>query len=90
MLTIAQQHQKRIAYRTLAMAPAVARIMGGMSYEEAYALIFGTPLRPRLASLISTYGVAAERDFFDGGVCWELGRYKWTPAALLRALDGAA
>ena len=71
--------EMKIAKSTLKMAPAGARVMGGMDYESAYELVFRTPLRPRLESLVAQYG--------DTPIAWELGVYGWdTPSELLAAL----
>jgi len=35
----AQYHQEKIALKTLKMTPAMASIMGGMSYSEAEAFL---------------------------------------------------
>ena len=78
----AEKHQLNIARQTLRMTPAAARIMGGMDYATAYALVFKTPLRARLDSLIADYGDSAGKSYEDGGVCWELSKYGYTPAEL--------
>ena len=55
--------------------------MGGMTYEEAYALVFKTDLRARLNGLVQEYGAD------PGWFCWELGVYGWDkPADLLAQL----
>jgi len=80
-MDIPQKHQMRIAKQTLRMTPAGARIMGGMDYESAYELVFKTPLRPRLQSLVAEYGENPE------WLSWELVTYGWDkPAELLAAL----
>ena len=77
----AKQHQMRIAYKTLKMTPAGARIMGGMDYETAYALVFRTELRPRLESLVIEYGDNPP------WISWELAKYGYTtPKELLDLL----
>ena len=38
-LTIPEQHQLKIAKKTLKMNPTMARIMGGMTYEEAQKIV---------------------------------------------------
>ena len=79
----ASQHQMKVAMQTLSMTPAGARIMGGMDYPTAYQHVFHTDLRERLESLVSEYGEKASKSFEEGGVCWELGKYGYTPAELL-------
>ena len=55
--------------------------MGSMDYKTAYELVFKTPLRPRLVSLVAQYG---ENPAWPS---WELESYGWkTPAELLAAL----
>jgi hypothetical protein len=84
-----KQHQKNIAYKTLRMTPAMAKIMGGMSFEEAYEIIFKTPLKPRLLELIAEYGSVKQNKAFpeSSSFCWELGVYGWnSPSELLELL----
>ena len=50
-----KKHQTEIAKDTLRMTPSGARIMGGMTHEEAYRFIFGAELKPRLIQLIADY-----------------------------------
>ena len=38
-MTIFEKHQLRIAQDTLRMTPAMARVMGGMTHEEAREVI---------------------------------------------------
>lgn len=77
-----EQHRKRIAVSTLKMTPAGARIMGGMTFEEAYELVFKTPLIPRLEYLVKEYGEKPEST-----LVWEMEKYGWkTPFELLCAL----
>jgi len=79
-MNVAQKHQKAIAYKTLRMTPAGARIMGGMDFETAYYLIFREKLRERLAYLIAEYPNPS-------GLNWELNTYGWdNPADLLNQL----
>ena len=82
----ASKHQMRVAKDTLRMTPAMARIMGGMDYPTAYEHVFRTDLKTRLQSLCEQYGDAAAKPFDDGGVSWELGKYGYTPAELLKLL----
>lgn len=83
MHDVAKKHQLAIARKTLFMTPTMAKIMGGMDYEEAYYLIFKTDLRARLQSLIEQYGPIPQ-----SWLSWELGMYGWeTPKQLLDALD---
>jgi len=73
------RNRKAIAYRTLRMTPAATHIMGGMDYETAYYVIFRTPLRRRLESLVAAYG--------DKAIVWELQTYGWDrPRDLLNVL----
>jgi hypothetical protein len=62
------------------MTPKMALIMGGMTFEEAYKLIFRIDLRERLKKLIDEYG---EDDLFS----WELQTYGHkSPFELLNSL----
>ena len=80
MNDVAYKHQKRIAKDTLKMTPAAARIMGGMTFPEAYKLVFNTDLVERLEELIAEYGDCQH-------LCWELQTYGWkTPQELQAAL----
>lgn len=79
-MTVPEKHQRNIAYKTLKMNPVMARIMGGMDFEEAYKFIFGIDLKERLSQLIKDYPNA-------GGLCWELNEYGWNdPKELLNQL----
>jgi hypothetical protein len=79
-MTTAERHQKNIAYKTLSMTPAGARIMGGMNYEAAYQLIFRTDLKERLSDLVKQYGTG---ELYS----WELEKYGWkSPNELLQSL----
>jgi len=78
-MNIPQKHQLKIARDTLKMTPTGALILGGMSYSEAYEIVFKTPLQPRLESLISEYGE-------KGPYSWELERYGWTPGELIKLI----
>jgi len=81
-MDIPRKHQMNIARKTLKMTPTTARIMGGMDYETAYKLVFNTDLKPRLLSLIETYGETPK------WLSWELEAYGWkTPRELLDALE---
>jgi len=53
----------------------------GLSFADAYELVYGLNLSDRLSDLIQQYGTAAA----DGSLSWELGD-TWTPAALAAAL----
>ena len=81
MKNIALKHQKAIAYKTLRMTPARANIMGGMTFEEAYQIIFRESLRDRLKDLIAEYGDT-------NTLSWELWTYGWnSPSELLNQLS---
>lgn len=75
MYDVAKKHQTKIARQTLRMAPVMANIMGGMTFEQAYEFLYHVPLKDRLQSLIHEYG--------DKEVVWEL---DWNPHELLRAI----
>lgn len=78
--TVPEQHQLKIAKRSLSMTPQACRILGGMTFEEAYHLVYRKDLRTRLAELIAEYG---DGDLYS----WELGRYGYNnPTRLLAAL----
>lgn len=71
---------KTTARKILSMKPAEVRAQGGMTYEEAYEIIFRTNLRQRLQTLVAEYGNT-------GPWCWEMNIYGWDNAAdLLEAL----
>jgi hypothetical protein len=70
MLTVAERHQKQIARQTLKMTPAAARIMGGMTYAQAYKIIFGRDLAERAAELLRLYPEPCD-------LCFELNKYGW-------------
>lgn len=81
MHDVAKRHRRTIARQTLRMTPAMARIMGGMTFEEAYKCVFNTDLRLRLAQLIEEYGQNPNH------LSWELYTYGWTtPYELLEQL----
>ena len=52
MQNVFNKHQKAIAYKTLKMTPQMANIMGGMTFEEAYKIIFRIDLRNRIDEII--------------------------------------
>ena len=79
-LSVPEKHQLKIARDTLKMTPAGARIMGGMSFERAYEIVYKCTLRARLTHLITTYG---EGPLYS----WELESRGWTPKALLDCLN---
>ena len=77
---VAKQHQLKIAKQTLRLTQAGARILGGMSYHEAYFLIYGVTLSERLADLRKNYTIEQlTKPFEEGGVNWELDRYGYRP-----------
>jgi hypothetical protein len=79
-MNVFDKHQKNIAYKTLKMTPAMADIMGGMSFENAYKIIFRTDLKKRLNDLTDEYGSG---DLYS----WELQKYGWNnPKELLDLL----
>ena len=78
MYDVAKKHQINIARKTLRMTPLTADILGGMSYEEAYRIIFKTDLHNRLKELIRKYPA--------GCYSWELEKYGWTPQSLMDEL----
>lgn len=80
-MDIARQHQLNIARKTMKMTPATARMLGGMTFAEAYELIYHKPLKARLLELIQEYGVSGPE------VTWELSKCGWKPLDLLEAMD---
>jgi hypothetical protein len=81
MKKIAEKHQRKIAYSTLKMTPAMANIAGGMTYQEAYKFIFKTDLKTRLQELVDEYG---NKSVYS----WELEKYGWdNPSELLAAIN---
>jgi len=77
----AKKHQKKIAESTLRMTPAAARVMGGMTYPEAYKLLFGQELKPRLEQLIAEYPNAEPNQLNT-----ELCTYGWSGTFALKEL----
>tara|TARA_R110000803_G_scaffold144149_1_gene210058 strand:+ start:806 stop:1060 length:255 start_codon:yes stop_codon:yes gene_type:complete len=76
-------HQKKIARKSLRMTPIACDILGGMTFVEAYKIIFRTDLKPRLESLIKTYG---EKPI---SLNYELTSYGWkSPSDLLKLITG--
>ena len=83
MYTVPEKHQRKIAYRILRNeTPLMASILGGMSFPEAYELIFHTDLSNRLDQLIKEHGIACKSNDF----AWELSQYGWSPISLNNAL----
>ena len=81
MLTIPEQHQLRVAKQTLRLTQAGARILGGMSYRDAYFLVYGITLSERLEDLRKNYTIEElTKPFEEGGINWELDRYGYRPA----------
>ena len=78
-MTVPERHQRKVARDTLKLSVAGSRIMGGMSFEDAYELIYNTPLRPRLEQLLAEYGE-------NGPWSWELEQHGHTPAELLKEI----
>ena len=77
------KNQRKIALDNLQnKTPAMARILGGQTFEESYKLIFNTELIPRLDQLISEYGISCKAKDFS----WELDDYGWNPIGLREAL----
>ena len=80
MNDVVSSHKKKIAKDTLKMTPVAASILGGMTFPEAYKLVFRTDLVERLARLIEEYGDCQ-------CLSWELEMYGWnTPQELQAAL----
>ncbi len=69
-MNVFQKHQLAIAKRTLRMTPTQAFVAGGMTFEEAYEIVYKTPLKRRLATLIAEYGM------YPPSLHWELGNIK--------------
>lgn len=67
-----RKHQLAIARRTLRMSVAGAGIMGGMTLEAAYQLLFKTDLAERMRTLLDDYPGAK-----PGEVVTELTTYGW-------------
>ena len=81
MKITALAHQKKIARKSLNMTPTACYILGGMTFEEAYKIIFRKDLLPRLESLIKIYG--KDPMFLN----YELTAYGWKrPAELLKLI----
>jgi len=77
---IARKHQKRIAAQTLRMSQQGARIMGGITFAEAYRIVFGLDLSERLRQLRSDYSPETlQLPFERGGINWELDKYGHRP-----------
>ena len=83
MYLIAQKHQRKIALDILRnQTPMMANILGGMTFNEAYKVIFETDLESRLDQLIKEYGITCKGKKFS----WELDVYGWNPVSLNSAL----
>lgn len=80
-MDIGRKHQLNIARKTLNMTPATARMLGGMTFEQAYELVYHKPLKARLLELIREYGVSGP------DVTWELSKCGWKPLDLLEAIN---
>lgn len=80
-MSIFSSHRMKIARKTLKMTPSMALVMGGMTYEEAYQLVFRHDLYARIRHLLSTYGTRP--------VEWELEKYGWQPSSLLAELKSS-
>ena len=83
MYTVPEKHQRNIAFDILKnQTPLMASVMGGMSFHEAYKVIFNTDLDDRLDQLINEYGLSCKGKDFS----WELDLYGWNPISLNEAL----
>ena len=83
MKTVFEKHQRRIAKDILKnQTPLIANVMGGMSFSEAYKVMFNTDLDDRLDQLIKDYGISCKGKDFS----WELDDYGWNPIGLNHAL----
>lgn len=81
-MDIFKKNQRRIALSTLRMTPATARIAGGMTFEDAYDVVYGENLVQRLQLLIKEYGKNPLN------LSWELQKYGWgSPFELLCAIN---
>jgi len=73
-----------IARQTLKMSQAGASIMGGMSFAEAYRLVFKLDLDERIAELQANYPAETLRKPFSaGGINWELDKYGHRPCEFI-------
>lgn len=85
-MNVPEKHRRKIAVSTLSMTPAAAKIMGGMTFEEAYEVVYNSSLKARLEQLVEEYGIEPE-----GFLSWELEKYGWDkPFELLCAIDPLA
>ena len=83
MYSVAERHQRKIAKDILQnQTPLMASVLGGMSFSEAYKVMFNTDLDDRLDQLIKEYGISCKGKDFT----WELDDYGWNPISLKDAL----
>jgi hypothetical protein len=84
MEDVARKHQMNIARKTLGMSQVGASIMGGMSFAEAYHLVFKIDLAERIAYLQANYPAETLRQpFASGGINWELDKYGHRPCEFI-------
>lgn len=77
--SVYSRHMRNIAKQTLRMSRLGAEVMGAMSHEEAYRIVFKSCFLTRLRELADEY----ESDR-RGNVNWELDDYGW---GLQEAID---